>query len=186
MDQQSFRSQLVEWLKEITPFSHIDKYSRKTREAFNASPTAKRDENGVTYIVCTATHTYSISAHHDYLGCIAWSRIQRPGETWTRGNDLPDGKFCRETWDAIKEAIVRYELVKLVEEPKSKRHGADNAVIFPVAIPPNPEEAELNRAWNAFFEAREKYERLERVYLKEHANREDMPADRAKDEPTIA
>jgi hypothetical protein len=121
-ESQSFRTQLVEWMKEIVPFSNFEKYARKTRESFveDTHGTNHRD-NHVNYIICTAEHRYSISAHPEYLGCIASTTRERPGETWNRGNDLPDGKFCRETWDAIKDAILRYELVKLTPVPSNKR-----------------------------------------------------------------
>jgi hypothetical protein len=52
-----------------------------------------------------------------YLGASSNSRLQRPGETWNRGNDLPDGKFSVETWRAILAGIVRYE----AQEIKSTR-----------------------------------------------------------------
>jgi len=45
-----------------------------------------------------------------YLGCITNTRLQRPGENWTRGNDLPDGYFCRETWERIKNRIIKNEM----------------------------------------------------------------------------
>jgi hypothetical protein len=111
--QQSFRSTLVEWLKELVPFNQIDKYTRKVRERFDADPNADRFANSVTYILCTEDNTYTINAYPDRLAAGASSRKQRPGEDWTRGNDLPDGPFNRETWDNIREAIIRYELVKL-------------------------------------------------------------------------
>lgn len=62
---------------------------------------------------CTATQMYSINFHDNYLGCGASCRTARPGETWLRGNDLPDGKFSRETWDKILLGILGYELVAL-------------------------------------------------------------------------
>lgn len=48
-----------------------------------------------------------------YLGCQVSSRKPRAGEDWTRGNDLPDGPFNKNTWDTIVNAILNYELVKL-------------------------------------------------------------------------
>ena len=36
-----------------------------------------------------------------YLGGYSSARAPRPGETWTRGNDLADGPYCEETWNAI-------------------------------------------------------------------------------------
>ena len=54
-----------------------------------------------------------------YLGCIVQTRKPRAGENWTRGNDLPDGKYSEETWRDIVNAIVAYELVKVVK-PKEE------------------------------------------------------------------
>jgi hypothetical protein len=53
-----------------------------------------------------------------YLGCGVNCRKARAGEDWTRGNDLPDGKFNKATWDLILKAIVSHELVKLSEYRK--------------------------------------------------------------------
>ena len=67
----------------------------------------------------TFTNFYSIvgvckdGAAPHYLGCTAQSRKPRAGEDWTRGNDLPDGPFCKETFDAIVRAIVKYEAVRV-------------------------------------------------------------------------
>lgn len=114
MDQKhSFRLNLVEWLKEIIPFNQLDTYVRKTREGFDDNPHADRHANHVSYKFVTAKHSYHISATPTYLGCTVSATFFRPGENWTRGNDLPDGKFSRETWEAIKDAIIRYELLKL-------------------------------------------------------------------------
>ena len=44
------------------------------------------------------------------------SRKRVAGDNWHRVNDLPDGDFSRETFDAIIRAIVRYELVAKVKE----------------------------------------------------------------------
>lgn len=41
----------------------------------------------------------------------------RVGEDHTRGRDLPDGLFCRETWDNIVAGIVRAEAVKIHQKP---------------------------------------------------------------------
>lgn len=73
-----------------------------------------------TVIFCTGTHSYQIAFSDTYLGCVASCRTQRPGETWTRGNDLPDGGFSRETFDRIIFAIVGYELVALAPVPEHK------------------------------------------------------------------
>ena len=51
-----------------------------------------------------------------YLGCIATQRKPRAGEDWNRGNDLADGDYCYETWDAIVRDIVKYEIVKITSK----------------------------------------------------------------------
>jgi len=72
--------------------------------------------------VYTDNNKYRISAQYDasknlsYLGCIAESRKPRAGEENCRGNDLPDGKLNKETWNRILGAIVGYELVKVHKE----------------------------------------------------------------------
>ena len=48
-----------------------------------------------------------------YLGCTVKTRKNRPGETWHRGNDLPDGKYCTQTWNDILNGILRYEIKTL-------------------------------------------------------------------------
>ena len=50
-----------------------------------------------------------------YLGCTGQCRKPRAGEDWTRGSDLPDGSYSKETWDKIISAIVAHELVKVVK-----------------------------------------------------------------------
>lgn len=69
--------------------------------------------------IFTDEHMYHIAAveeaKHNYLGCQATARKERPGESWKRGNDLADGPFNEDTWKMILRDIVKYELVKLSE-----------------------------------------------------------------------
>jgi len=59
----------------------------------------------------TDGHCYAIDATDTgYLGCVVSSRKPRPGEDWTRGSDLADGKLNEETWNLILRDIVAYEL----------------------------------------------------------------------------
>ena len=111
------RKQLIEWLKEIVPHSgNLGYYIKETP--------SKHFDMGL--LLFTDTHIYHISAKKGYLGCTSSTRKHRAGEDWTRGGDLPDGKFNRKTWEAIKNAILRYEIVKredgaesiVEEEPK--------------------------------------------------------------------
>jgi len=82
------------------------------------------EQNSKMLRVCiyTNNHVYYIRAHsgngHDYLGCVASCRKPRAGEDWTRGNDLPDGKINKETWNQILKGIIKYELVKLSKYQK--------------------------------------------------------------------
>ena len=55
-----------------------------------------------------------------YLGCITKTRKPRAGEDWNRGNDLPDGAYCVETFREITRSMLAYELVKTVRISKDK------------------------------------------------------------------
>jgi len=69
------------------------------------------DEGRVRAYLYTDGHCYAIDATDTgYLGCVVSSRKPRPGEDWTRGNDLTDGKLSQKTWDAILRDIIAYEL----------------------------------------------------------------------------
>jgi len=81
---------------------------------------SKEEDNTGRAIFCTAAHTYSLYFTPNYLGCVASARTVRPGEDWTRGNDLPDGPFAKETFDDIMQAVVAYELVALDLPVESK------------------------------------------------------------------
>ena len=72
----------------------------------------------IEFKIYTEAHCYHISAtwkdyHAQYMGCIASTRKFRVGEDWSRGMDLPDGYFCRETWEHIKNRIIKYEMKAL-------------------------------------------------------------------------
>ena len=124
MAKQSNREQLIEWMREIVPYNNLEKYVREE---------PREDPGRFGFIICTAEHTFSISGHEQeekrpcgYLGCIMYCRRSRAGETHLRGADLPDGAFNRETWDHIKTAIARVELVKLdpVSVPMGIKEGS--------------------------------------------------------------
>jgi hypothetical protein len=78
----------------------------------------KEDEEPTfRFKIYTSEHSYcivAIESKRTYLGCIATTRKPRAGEEHYRGNDLPDGKLTRKTWDAIKTAIIGYELEKII------------------------------------------------------------------------
>lgn len=84
------------------------------------------DEIKIKFKFYTDNYEYTVSAieripkanKRSYLGCTMNCRKSRPGEDWIRGNDLPDGLLNEVTWNRIKNAIIRNELVKLA--PKRK------------------------------------------------------------------
>ena len=101
------------WLKELVIYGNVD--SQVLIFFFFL-------EAGKNRFVCrlfTNDHCYSISGYRPiegsggYLGCIASTRKNRVGEDWNRGNDLPDGKYSKKTFDAIVRSIVAYELKTL-------------------------------------------------------------------------
>lgn len=117
--------ELLGWLKSISRGGNIDLF---------VIPDYKNRE-GVDVTFFTKVHSYHIGAvkpgerdakrfegreDKGYLGCIAQCRKPRAGEEWTRGNDLPDGSYSEETWHRIVNAIIGYELVKVVKLPKEK------------------------------------------------------------------
>ena len=85
-------------------------------------PEASSDETYFRAFIFTATNKYSIvgiERHNggtSYLGCIGGYRSERPGETWNRGNDLPDGSLSKKTWRKILAGIVRYEAQRISQD----------------------------------------------------------------------
>jgi hypothetical protein len=62
----------------------------------------------------TAEHTYHVAAHSGgstYLGCVASAQRVRAGEVRARHTELPNGPLTRATWQAIKDAMLSFELV---------------------------------------------------------------------------
>ena len=105
------KKQLQEWLEEFI------RYGVEPLRRLRFSVV----DHGGKAIFCTAMNTYAIVFSHTYLGCVASSRTERAGENWTRGSDLADGAFSRETFDHIMRDVVAYEMVDLapVVEPVS-------------------------------------------------------------------
>ncbi len=104
------REQLLEWLKEIVPFSVLEKYVREK----------DCGAGHFGFTLCTGQHSYLLYGHEltpektsGHLGCLMVCRLVRAGENWQRGSDLPDGPFNPRTWESIKDAIIRSEAVKL-------------------------------------------------------------------------
>jgi len=120
-----WKRQFKEWLKEIVPGEEMETYIQfighcpnewNLEGKVNVDPEPDSEARaGIRVRVFTRTEQYQIIATQDYLGCTASNRKPRAGEDWTRGSDLPDGEFSGETWEAIKNRIVAYELVRVAK-----------------------------------------------------------------------
>lgn len=108
---------LTNWLKQISRYNKIDDFIY----------ISDYKKGQIRLTIFTKDNQYYISAHlpkpnlnasdnnnYGYLGCITQTRKPRASEDWNRGRDLPDGKYCIETWQEIKDDILAYELVKVV------------------------------------------------------------------------
>jgi len=99
-------SQVREWLSSVYSPAQVDR-------AIQVIPQERR----LRFKIWTAVNEYAVIVHikderpleEAYMGAVASRRTPRVGETWTRGNDLPDGRFGEELWRKILAAIVRYE-----------------------------------------------------------------------------
>lgn len=111
------RHDIVKWVKSIAKYGNANRtmliFRYDNDNGFKGYNTRFR----VKFF--TTDHSYSISfrppLHDDtgYIGCVSSCRKPRVGETWTRGSDLPDGKFKKETFDKIVLSIVSYEMKNL-------------------------------------------------------------------------
>ena len=102
---------------------HQDKFLEVVEDGGEGDP--EGSEYRLRVRLYTNDHVYAIVAHdrskdNGYLGCVASTRKPRAGEDWTRGNDLADGPFNRETWEKIKNDIIAYELVPLAPKHEAK------------------------------------------------------------------
>ncbi len=112
---------LEQWFKEIVRGDKIDTFIETADQSGSDLP----DGQWVTlkrYYFYTDRYKYCIvakdrSKNDGYLGCMVSTRKARAGEKHNRGNDLPDGSFSRETWERIKNSIIKYELVQLSVKP---------------------------------------------------------------------
>jgi len=115
MNLLEMREQMVHWMNDMKHgYRDSDMYMEV--DCFSSH---------IRMLIYTLTNKYQIVAicHRTemglgkfvktYLGAVASSRTPRAGEDWTRGNDLADGEFCKETWVRILSDIVGYELVKI-------------------------------------------------------------------------
>jgi len=110
------------WLKQIVRYGNVDSQVLIYQSLNQRSNITETDEEKCRFHCdfYTDTHKYSIYGYQPteknpdgYLGCGATTRKPRVGEDWNRGNDLPDGKYSKKTFDKIVRGIVAYELKSL-------------------------------------------------------------------------
>lgn len=115
--------QLKQWVQEICRGEKSLKNFMKVIEDSGEGDGSGKYKFKFKFNIYTRIHLYRITAIENegegYLGCTMSNRKPRAGEDWTRGRDLPDGKFTKEIWDKIKNAIIACELVELA--PKQKK-----------------------------------------------------------------
>jgi len=128
LKQDNKISELQKWVRELVFPGKVENFVQNTKG--HNSPGGEH-----FYEICffTENHRYRIIAidrkgnGKDYLGCGVLSRKRRAGETWDRGNDLPDGDLTKETWNTIIRAIVCYELAPLSKFKKPESIPEDVA-----------------------------------------------------------
>jgi len=102
MTLSKITEQLIKWWDEV------NHYTKDMNKTLNYS--TKESGDTILFYLYTANNRYQIVAKDNYLGCQVSNRRADIGESWTRGRDLPDGKFSKETWDDILKAIAVHEL----------------------------------------------------------------------------
>jgi len=123
MENNEVTKLLENWFNEIIfgDRKNINSYIKKTPEGEEGPERSnfKFYTNNYVYSI-TAIERPSNSKKRSYLGCTMSCRKSRAGEDWVRGNDLPDGLLNKATWNRIKNAVIRNELVKLEPEREQK------------------------------------------------------------------
>ncbi len=113
MNLEELRATLIEWLKELKtwyiPDHHWEDYVEIKTENYER----------VEAIFYTDDYVIRITGHpNDYMGGYISNRKMRAGEDWTRSGDLPDGKFCKETFDLIIKHAFAHGIVAKVKPSK--------------------------------------------------------------------
>ena len=120
--------ELKKWIKdEICRYGHFD----DVIHIIGASGSPEEEE--LIFELYTNNYKYHIRAvdrknDNGYLGCTSSCRKQRPGESWFRGRDLPDGDFVKETWERIKNSIISFEL-QTINKPRKIRPDVCQEII---------------------------------------------------------
>ncbi len=118
MKEFEWRSKLIKWLREICPKQNADDYCQIMTDSTNPA----------TMKVRLFTHDYRytiiVTAKTDdeiWLSCSSLRRKSLAGLTDHFYANLVDGQFSQVTWELIKVAILRFELVKITAKAKEER-----------------------------------------------------------------
>jgi hypothetical protein len=114
--ERRFVMNLIEMKEQLTHWMNDMKHGYRNEDLYMVV-----EDKRILIYMFTLTNEYRIVAvcknegvlNRGYLGATASSRTPRAGEDWTRGNDLADGDFSKNTWHRILSDIVGYELVKI-------------------------------------------------------------------------
>lgn len=110
---------LAIWLKNIVRYGNVDSQALifiKNTKSNSIYPDA------IHFSIELFTNEYEYSIYgftptenkpKGYLGAGFSTRKSRVGEDWKRGNDLPDGDYCKETFDKIINKMLANEFKKL-------------------------------------------------------------------------
>ena len=108
---------LHKWLEELSWYKKLEDYIYISNY--------KKGE--IQLKIFTKNYYYTIVAKlpkkekpYGYLGTYGNCRKPRAGEEWTRGNDLSDGEYSRDTWEAFKNNLIFFELVRVVRNSPNK------------------------------------------------------------------
>lgn len=104
------------WLADLVKYNKVDSYVDIVIDSGEGDTNGDYEHRFVVHLY-TSNYRYAINAvegsHKSYLGCQVATRMPRPGEQHTRGNDLHDGPLSYDTWLGILKDIIAYELVEL-------------------------------------------------------------------------
>jgi len=119
--------QLEKWIKE-----ELCRWTTYERLVDDVSGEGSDVERKWSFKIYTDRYVYRFIAidrygKDGYLGCQVSSRKKRAGESWTRGNDLPDGPFTRETWERIKNDMIGWEIVPTAFYPNPETLSSEPA-----------------------------------------------------------
>ena len=107
--KEKVKETVERFLRDVTPFNRPEDFILYKQDGIFHRWLLYTNEHCYSLVVCFDEPTIE----ENYFGCTVTTRRPRAGEDWTRGNDLPDGRLTLETWQYIKNAIIRYELENL-------------------------------------------------------------------------